>query len=51
MLWACVIDINGSLETQLPLVDLVYNNDYQESITFTSYEALYDSIEHHFVLD
>ena len=29
MLWACVLDIKGSWEEHLPLVEFTYNNSYQ----------------------
>ena len=38
---ACVLDLNGSLEEHLPLVEFTYNNSYQASIQMTPYEALY----------
>ena len=41
MLRACVLDLKGSWEEHLPLVEFVYNNSYQESIQMAPYEALY----------
>ena len=41
MLRACVLDLKGSWEEHLPLVELAYNNSYQGSIQMTPYEALY----------
>ena len=41
MLWACVLDLKGSLEEHLPLVEFAYNNSYQASIQMAPYEALY----------
>ena len=41
MLRACVLDLKGSWEEHLPLVDFAYNNSYQASIHMASYEALY----------
>ena len=41
MLRACVLDLKGSWEEHLPLVEFVYNNSYQESIQMEPYEALY----------
>ena len=41
MLRACVLDIKGSWEEHLPLVEFAYNNSYQASIQMTPYEALY----------
>ena len=41
MLRACVLDLNGSWEEHLPLVDFAYNNSYQVSIQMAPYEALY----------
>ena len=32
MLWACVLDLKGSWEEHLPLVEFAYNNSYQASI-------------------
>ena len=41
MLWACVLDLKGSWEEHLPLVEFTYNNSYHASIQMTPYEALY----------
>ena len=41
MLRACVLDLRGSWEEDLPLVEFIYNNNYQASIQMTPYEALY----------
>ena len=41
MLRACVLDLKGSWEEHLPLVEFSYNNSYQVSIHMTPYEALY----------
>ena len=41
MLWACVLDLKGSWEKHLPLVEFAYNNSYQASIQMTPFEALY----------
>ena len=41
MLRACVLDIKGSWEEHLPLVEFSYNNSYPVSIQMTPYEALY----------
>ena len=41
MLQACVLDLKGSWEEHLPLVELAYNNSYQASIKMAPYEALY----------
>ena len=38
---ACVLDLKGSWEKHLPLVEFAYNNSYQASIQMTPYEALY----------
>ena len=43
MLRACVLDLKGSKEEHLPLVEFVYNNIYQGSIKMEPYEALYRS--------
>ena len=41
MLRACVLDLKGSWEEHLPLVEFAYNNSYQASIQMSPYEALY----------
>ena len=41
MLRACVLDLKGSWEKHLPLVEFAYNNGYQASIQMAPYEALY----------
>ena len=41
MLRACVLDLKGSWEEQLPLVEFAYNNSCQASIQTAPYEALY----------
>ena len=41
MLRPCVLDLKGSWEERLPLVEFVYNNSYQGSIQMAPYEALY----------
>ncbi|GJQ98488.1 putative reverse transcriptase domain-containing protein [Tanacetum coccineum] len=41
MLRACVIEIEGSWDTHLPLVECSYNNTYHLSIKCASFEALY----------
>ena len=41
MLQACVLDLKGSWEVHLPLVEFAYNNSYQVSIQMAPYEALY----------
>ena len=41
MLRACVLDLKGSWEEHLPLVEFTYNNSYQVSIQMAPYEALY----------
>ena len=38
---ACVLDLKGSWDEHLPLVELAYNNIYQASIQMAPYEALY----------
>ena len=40
MLRACVLDLKGSWDEHLPLVEFAYNNSYQASIQMTPYEAL-----------
>ena len=41
MLHACVLDLKGSWEEHLPLVEFAYNNSYQARIQMAPYEALY----------
>jgi hypothetical protein len=41
MLRACVLTSKGSWETWLPLDEFASNNNYQESIKMTPFEALY----------
>ena len=41
MLWACILDLKGSWEKHLPLVEFTYNNSYQATIQMAPYEALY----------
>ena len=41
MLQACVLDLKGSWEEHLPLVEFTYNNSYQASIQMAPYKALY----------
>ena len=41
MLRACVLDLKGSWEEHLPLVEFAYNNSYQGSIQMAPYEAIY----------
>ena len=41
MLCACVLDLKGSWEENLPLVEFAYNNNYHASIQMAPYEALY----------
>ena len=41
MLRAYVIDLKGSWDEHLPLVEFAYNNSYQASIKAAPYEALY----------
>ena len=41
MLRACVLDLKGSWEEHLLLIEFAYNNSYQVSIQMAPYEALY----------
>ena len=41
MLRSCVLDLKGSWEEHLPLVEFAYNNSYQASIQIAPYDALY----------
>ena len=43
ILRACVLDLKGSWEEQLPLVEFADNNNYQATIQMAPYEALYGS--------
>ncbi|KAI3706946.1 hypothetical protein L6452_25045 [Arctium lappa] len=41
MLRSCVIDLGGSWDSHLPLVEFAYNNSYHSSIGMAPFEALY----------
>ena len=41
MLRSCVIGLEGSWETHLPLIEFAYNNGYHSSIKMAPFEALY----------
>ncbi|KAJ9557277.1 hypothetical protein OSB04_011891 [Centaurea solstitialis] len=41
MLRACVLELGGSWDVHLPLVEFSYNNSYHSSIGMAPYEALY----------
>ncbi|KAA0058337.1 DNA/RNA polymerases superfamily protein [Cucumis melo var. makuwa] len=41
MLRACVLQLKGSWDTHLPLMEFAYNNIYKSSIDMVPYEALY----------
>ena len=41
MLRACVLELKGSWEEYLPLVEFAYNNSYQASVQMVPYEVLY----------
>ena len=41
MLQACILDLGGSWEDHMPLVEFAHNNNYQASIGMAPYEALY----------
>ena len=41
MLRACVLDLKGSWEIHLPLIEFAYNNSYHSSIEMAPFEALY----------
>ena len=41
MLQTCILDLKGSWEEHLPLVEFAYKNSYQASIHMAPYEALY----------
>ena len=42
MLRACVLDLGGSWEEHLPLVEFAYNNSYHSSIGMAPFEVLYE---------
>ena len=41
MLHSCILDLKGSWEEHLPLVEFTYHNSYQASIQMAPYETLY----------
>ena len=41
MLHACVMDLKGSWDEYLPLVEFAYHKSYQASIQMTPYDAFY----------
>ncbi|GJR49774.1 putative reverse transcriptase domain-containing protein [Tanacetum coccineum] len=41
MLRACVLDVGGSWDVHLPLVEFSYNNSYHSSVRCAPFEALY----------
>ena len=41
MLRSCVLDLKGSWENHLPLIEFAYNNSYHASIGMPSFEILY----------
>ena len=41
MLREFILDLKGSWEEHLPLVEFAYNNSYQASIQMAPYDALY----------
>ena len=41
MLRACVLELKGKWEDDLPLVEFSYNNSYQSIIKMAPFEALY----------
>ena len=41
MLRACVLDLKGSWDEHLPLVEFAYNNSYHASIQMAPYKVLY----------
>ena len=41
MLRACVLDLKGTWDRYLPLIEFSYNNSYQATIGMAPYEALY----------
>ena len=45
MLRACVLDLKGSWEEHLPLIEFAYNNSYQASIQMAPYESVTDMLD------
>jgi hypothetical protein len=41
MLRACVLELQGSWDQNLPWADFSYNNSYQESLKMAPFEVLY----------
>ena len=41
LLRACALDLKGSWDDYLPLVEFAYNNSFQASIGMTHFKALY----------
>ena len=41
MLRACVLDLKGSCDKQLLLIEFAYSNSYQASIQMAPYKAFY----------
>ena len=41
MLRMCVMDLGGSWDDHMPLIEFAYNNNYHNSIEMVLYEALY----------
>lgn len=41
MMIACVIDLKGSWDAHLPLIEFAYNNSYQASIQMVPFQAFY----------
>ena len=41
ILRACVVDLKGSWDDHLPLMEFFYNNSYQSRIGMAPFEALY----------
>ena len=42
MLRACVLELKGSWDDHLPLIEFAYNNSYHSSIGMAPFEALYE---------
>ena len=41
MLRACVINLKGSWDDHVPLIEFAYNNNYHSNIHMVPYETLY----------
>ncbi|OMO99999.1 Integrase, catalytic core [Corchorus capsularis] len=49
MLWACVLEFQGSWDDHVALAEFAYNNSYQASIGMAPYKALYGRCRNNWV--